>query len=803
MWVRAQIDYLRRLPNDAEKRKALTHLPPDLPQTYIRIFETIHRTYPQQTIKYIQRILQWLVHLVHTTKKAVSYGCPNLSYRDGLSLDVLCLAICLENDGDWPTNDMIPRKEQVLRWMGCLIRWNQVSHTIHLSHFTIKEFLSADPKTISSSITQEFLVVAEEKEYITNVCLMCIVHRHFESIDYASWDEINELHSKNPLYRLAASILPFYLQGFSDRDTESERLMRKFFSVKPTSAFKLWEISHCRSDLGLKPSRWKQRSYYLPSPLHLASAIGLFDQVERLLAEGIDADAAETKDQSYITPLHLAISAGNVKHILMKPPHLYVRISGAAPSVERRQCCIKMIKKLVEFGADVNRPLPIYYRRAFDDKYEYGFMHEYSIMTPLTYAFLRKDYEIAQLLLNAGAKWDGSAYIDLQDAVDLCSIKRLLDLAPCLKDSVQRVVDLGGFEKLAEDLEEWKLTDNESMGSSSMTTTEDLQDSLIGAFSHGKWQEVRELLTLHPDLDVNCANDEGWYAIHYAAQRLDDTLEFLLKHGASPNMISRKYTTPLCVAAHGGYIVNLRLLLSSGADLDYRDPNGWTPFLASIKQRQISSLEFLLDSGANINARLDSGQGAMHIAIQIQDRIIVSILLERGIEHLGPDNNGTLPLHLACQQGDRYLVEQLLGSMALQNENVNTSSLKYGSPLYIAASSGDVSMINQLLSHGAEINFVAHGNVLGSPLMVACANGHTAATASLLSHGATLEVPMSADVMARTFRQEGVLKLLKEHERTTRQKKIVLPIIENHAQLISDVVNTGSLGTSDAMDIEG
>lgn len=64
MWVRAQVDYLRRLPNDMEKRRALKQLPPDLPQTYIRIFETIHRTYPPQTTKYIHRILKWLVQMV-------------------------------------------------------------------------------------------------------------------------------------------------------------------------------------------------------------------------------------------------------------------------------------------------------------------------------------------------------------------------------------------------------------------------------------------------------------------------------------------------------------------------------------------------------------------------------------------------------------------------------------------------------------------------------------------------------------------------------------------------------------------
>ncbi len=90
LWVRAQVDYLQRLPNDKEKRKALTRLPPDLPQTYIRIFETIDKIYPRQTTIYIKRLVTWLV-----------FDSREFQYSDGqeLTLETLREAICIEDAG--------------------------------------------------------------------------------------------------------------------------------------------------------------------------------------------------------------------------------------------------------------------------------------------------------------------------------------------------------------------------------------------------------------------------------------------------------------------------------------------------------------------------------------------------------------------------------------------------------------------------------------------------------------------------------------------------------------------------------
>ncbi|KAL8942694.1 MAG: hypothetical protein Q9211_001292 [Gyalolechia sp. 1 TL-2023] len=860
MWVRAQVDYLRRLPNDLEKRRALKQLPPDLPRTYIRIFETIHRTYPPQTIKYIQRILKWLVCLDSRDDDAPPYA-PRAD-EPTLSVDQLCQAICVQNETDWPTTDIVPTREQVLRWLGCLVRWDRECNTIHLSHFTIKEFLSMDPRTISSSIAQGFLVEPNVESYIANVCLTYILHQRFKcSVDTS--DEIEAFLSDNPFYKYVADALVRHLQY--SNDAEGDRLLRQFLAEPPVSAFKLWERCHVWTHCEWEG--WHQSLHYFPSPLHFASATGLVNHMERLLSAGADPDAAVTMNGFYITPLHIALSISATGHFELGGPALYMYHSGS----KRKIYSSRMIRILIKSGADVNRQVPLNLLPL--NLYSPGTLGMRCIATPLIVAVYCETWDIARLLLDAGAKSDGSPYIDMSGFIDLCSVKRLFDTLPLYEDIVQHAISLGGHGELADQLEEWISVRNQSNQSSSCSESaypsmsaregfqdnsanvfsdrkisrdkpiprsgpmcpfmgicepvqdtsvdaslelkvsenmrfsgsgsvnsqigirEDFQGGFVNAFSEGKWQEARRLHTLHPELDVNRADNNGWCAIHYASQRTDDVLEILLEHGASPNITSSNHNTALCIASQGGYVVNLRLLLKFGADTEYRGSGGWTPVLASINWRQVSSLEALLDWGADINAKLDNGRGAMHIAIEVRDTIIISALLERGLDTLRPDNYGTTALHLACQQGDEDLVAHLMRSKAILNKSVNINSLVCGTPLYTAACYGSSSIINLLLSYGAEINLLGSG--LGSALMVACAEGHTAAVATLLSRGAALELKgsrlQSAEGTARAFRQEKVLKLLEEYGRKPRAEGEDESFEGSEVNTARDIMDLGNL----------
>lgn len=129
MWVRAQIDYLQRLLTDKEKRKAWKDLPPDLPQTYVRIFDTIDRTYPIQTTKFIQRLLKWLV-LAKSTAFNIYNNIPGLEFTSRM----LRQAICIEIESERLSDCEVATEPQILGWLGCLIRKSKSADIIISLH---------------------------------------------------------------------------------------------------------------------------------------------------------------------------------------------------------------------------------------------------------------------------------------------------------------------------------------------------------------------------------------------------------------------------------------------------------------------------------------------------------------------------------------------------------------------------------------------------------------------------------------------------------------------------------------------
>ncbi len=190
--MRAQVDYLQRLPNDKEKRKALTRLPPDLPQTYIRIFETIDHIYPRQTTTYIKRLLTWLIF----DSRQVHYvGEPEFT------IDTLREAICAEDEGYWPTMESIPTRDNIFRWLGCLLRVDREDRP-SLSHFTMKEFLTDDTELVSSShAARQYMVGPDDERQLVKVCLNYAMHSHSSDNLFASRQDPIQILSERPFYR--------------------------------------------------------------------------------------------------------------------------------------------------------------------------------------------------------------------------------------------------------------------------------------------------------------------------------------------------------------------------------------------------------------------------------------------------------------------------------------------------------------------------------------------------------------------------------------------------------------------------
>ncbi|KAL8957362.1 MAG: hypothetical protein Q9193_005342 [Seirophora villosa] len=826
MWVRAQVDYLRRLPNDVEKRKALKRLPPDLPQTYVRILETIDSTYPKQTTVYIQRLLKWIIHDSTMPFYDWAFEVPRMR----ATFDILCEAICVEDEDSWPTVDSIPTRDQVSRWLGCLIRVDDSHGSVPLlSHFTIKEFLSMDAELVSSHVARQYLTGPKDRDYIVKVYLTYVMHSHFKNIVVTSYDDADRFLSKSPFYCYVVHTLLHTLRGFRTSVAKTNDLIKKFFSMPPRREFELW--ARCYTWLADGPKATSDNR--LLTPLHFACVSGLSDQVELLLNQGVNPNATDKPNSLETLPIHLASIAGydNVVGVRMDGVWLdTLDLREILQEIEaaREQPDIQMTRALVDSGADVNRQA----RATL-----YGQGRHVCVVTPLVLALFVGNWSIAGLLLRTGANWDATADDCAEREADICSVERLLDLIPDREHTARLAAELDGDGRLMKTLEEWRLPQTLD----DLDNDPDLQEKFVNAFSTQDWQKVRDLLIKHPSLDVDSKNERGKTAVHHASSFEGDVLSILLERGANPDLVSHDdRLTALCVASLEGFLENIKLLLRSGANIEHRMAGGWTPLLLATGARQNDAVRLLLDEGADanatsntgeaalylaawqndvtssslllakgastehrgaggwtpllvavhrqhndevqlllglgadINAALNCGAGAMHLAIIKYGETVFDSLLTRGLKSLSPDNYGTTPLHLACMRGLRVLVQRLLVLSTELSESVNADSSYFGTPLYIAAVEGYDPVVRLLLDHGALIDKSGRGNLLGPALMAACAEGHSEVVQTLLSRGAALEVEgsrfKSAEGTARAFRQEAILRILEEHEgRSSRE----------------------------------
>lgn len=94
------------------------------------------------------------------------------------------------------------------------------------------------------------------------------------------------------------------------------------------------------------------------------------------------------------------------------------------------------------------------------------------------------------------------------------------------------------------------------------------ENALMMAAYQGLLPIVKLLVETY-DVEVN---KTGWTALHYAATNgYDDIVKYLLDHAAYIDAESPNASTPLMMAAMGGHITTVKLLLDEGADMNLRN----------------------------------------------------------------------------------------------------------------------------------------------------------------------------------------------------------------------------------------
>ncbi|XP_022744353.1 ankyrin-3-like [Durio zibethinus] len=199
---------------------------------------------------------------------------------------------------------------------------------------------------------------------------------------------------------------------------------------------------------------------------------------------------------------------------------------------------------------------------------------------------------------------------------------------------------------------------------------------------------VQLLLEFEPDVEFQSRS--GSTALEAAAGFGEELIvELLLAHKASTERSEFSNWGPIHLAAVGGYIEVLRLLLLKGANVDALTKDGNTALHLSVEERKNDCTCLLLANGSEPDVRnARDGDTALHIAAGLGDEQMVKLLLQRGANKDIRNKKGKTAYDVAAEYGHISLFD----------------ALKLGDNLCLAARKGEVRTIQRLIEKGAVIN---------------------------------------------------------------------------------------------------
>ena len=188
--------------------------------------------------------------------------------------------------------------------------------------------------------------------------------------------------------------------------------------------------------------------------------------------------------------------------------------------------------------------------------------------------------------------------------------------------------------------------------------------------------------------------------------------------------------TPLMYAAWNGHNDLCAILLAAGANIDFRDRQGFGALDFAAGRGRTDTVTFLL----SLTNRQDTGHHADYAKLinAVNNDDIGTInglrISKTIINRITPENQSAL--HISASNGYKALVEVLVGMGA----NVNLQNASSQTPLHWAAWNNQTAVIDYLIKHGAKVSTRdSSGN---TPLLMAVQNNSAAAVKALITYGA-------------------------------------------------------------------
>jgi hypothetical protein len=206
------------------------------------ILENIDSAYANMSIPvFVQRLLKWIVLETYFYQGAKPFWTV-------LTLTGLTHAITIESGDDSLDRERVPEEADVIGWLSSLIKHKCDDRgQLHLSHFTVKEFLLSPPSDVKSETARKYLVNRESAlDYLVETCSTYLSLDDFATASpiYPSGSDVDYFFETFPFYEHAAVRFRFYLERYESSQEEPLPLKR-FFAVPETVPYKRWNLFLC------------------------------------------------------------------------------------------------------------------------------------------------------------------------------------------------------------------------------------------------------------------------------------------------------------------------------------------------------------------------------------------------------------------------------------------------------------------------------------------------------------------------------------------------------------------------------
>jgi ankyrin repeat protein len=566
LWIKLQETDLRGGKGNGQLRRLIQNTPSGLEQAYERDWTNLLKQSSHDRSRALA-ILRWTL----------------FALRPLTLLEMKEALITMLGDDVGDLQDPIDEefvKDEILGLCGSFLEIREAvpeqpldSRTIHLVHFSVKEFLLTTTYN-SDLFTRDGSAFSDQVTQNNHLASACLRYLNLKQV----WSSYEEDPTSRPFLKYAAESWYQHMSSGSNASVEMTQLINSFFepgNPNWNAWSRMFEFAHHRET---NPG----------GPLYYASWLGLVGTI-RWLKEERNEDPNAIGGH-YGNALQAACVKGHMAAVIqLCGDDIDINIRGGRNHRTAFHAAAyfghqSIVQYLADLGADMT-------------------MTDRHGKTPLHSAAYNGHLEVVRFLLDNGAD------IAMSDSKGVTPL--------------HVAADVGHFETVKLLLDK---------GADIAVTDSDGQTSLFAAVYSGDFETVK--LLLDKGADIAMTDSEGWTPLFAAAHNGHfETVKLLLDKGADIALTDSVGRNSLFAAAQEGHFETVKLLLEKGADIAVTDSDGWTPLFAAAHNGHFETVKFLLDRGADISAVDSNGWTPLHTAAFEGHFEIVKVLLAAGTAH--------------------------------------------------------------------------------------------------------------------------------------------------------------------------